>query len=135
MSASGRIWLADSEGERFVALGRGGQLLLDWRPAGRVPGYSGASPLWCAEVGGGLVLLSGRRVFLLNAAGNLEHSWLLPETVRPRGLLSLGAGQVLVFGEEQSLLDIAYRRDQGLRLLGGDGKTLFGSRIPQAIAP
>jgi len=135
LSPSGRIWLSDSQGERFVALGRGGQLLLDWNPASRIPGYRAISPLWCADESGGLVLLGGRKVYRLNAAGNLQDRWTLPESCRPVRLLSPGSGAVLVLDESQGFRDLAFRRDQGLHLLGGSGRELFAGRISPASQP
>jgi len=124
VSASGRIWLSDPAGERFVALGRSGQLLLDWDLRRLLPGHSGHHGDWAADPEGGLILRDGGRLARLNAAGNPETVWTLPARNDLRAL-PLGGGRALLLAGPERPRSAGFRRDRGMRLLSADGRLLL----------
>jgi len=130
--ASGRIWLADPAGERFLAMGRGGQTLLDWSLPRLLSGQSGSLDSWCTDGEGGLVLAMEGGVLHLNAAGNLEGSWKLPEFTNTPSLVAIGEGRILVSEYGEQLAHMIYRRDLGLLVLTDGGrKILSAPDIPE----
>lgn len=130
--ASGRIWLADPAGERFLAMGRGGQTLLDWSLPRLLSGQSGHLNSWCTDGEGGLLLAMEGIVIHLNAAGNVEGSWKLPEFVNTPRLVAIGDGRILVSEQGEQLAQMTYRRDLGLLVLADGGrKILSAPGIPE----
>jgi hypothetical protein len=129
---SGRIWLADLAGERFLAMGRGGQTLQDWSLPRLLSGQSGGLDSWCTDGEGGLVIAMEAGVFHLNAAGNIEGSWKLPEFTKTPSLVAVGDGRILVSEQGEDLAHMIYRRDLGLLVLADGGrKILSAPNIPE----
>ncbi len=124
---SGRIWLADPAGERFLALGRGGQTLQDWNLQRLLPGRSGHLDSWATDGEGGLALAVEGRVYHLNAAGNLAASWQLPEFLDRPSLVAVGDGRILAMENGDEAASLLYRKDLGLLLLGDGGRRVLGS--------
>jgi len=133
VGASGRIWLSDAGAERFLMLGGGGQILLDWTLTRLLPGFDDLLDHWAPDGEGGLLLSVGGRALRLNAVGNLGDRWKPGDPLESLRLVALGGRRFLAAEALEGAGSLAYRRDSGLLFLSPDGRSILN--VPDLLEP